>query len=55
MEIESILSTETISADKKESYELVYAEFEEYIFDVFLSVVSSDRSIGILANIFVSG
>ncbi|MBP6981222.1 hypothetical protein KBB25_00385 [Candidatus Gracilibacteria bacterium] len=55
MEIESILSAESIPADKKESYELIYTEFEEYIFDVFLSVVSSDRSIGTLANIFVSG
>ena len=55
MEIESILSSEKIPEDKKESYELIYREFEEYIFDVFLSVISSDRSIGILSSIFVSG
>lgn len=55
MEIESILSSETIPEDKKESYEFIYREFEEYIFDVFLSVISSDRSIGILSSIFVSG
>lgn len=45
MEIESILSSNVIPTDKKDIYEAIYTQFEEYVFDVFFSVLSSDRSI----------
>ncbi len=54
IEIENILSWSE-SKEKKEVYERIYGEYEDYIFDVFLSLVSSEKKIDSLRNIFVTG